>query len=137
MIEVMGIDHVGIGSDFDGGGGLPGLAYLFDGTHWTLLASKGAKGDQGEQGEQGEKGDKGDTGAQGPQGEKGETGETGATGATGAAGTAGTDGVSIIWLGSFASDPENPEKLNAYYNTKTGCSYIYDGTKWILLAQNL
>ena len=25
MIEVMGINHVGIGSDFDGGGGLPGL----------------------------------------------------------------------------------------------------------------
>ena len=25
MIDVMGIDHVGIGSDFDGGGGLPGL----------------------------------------------------------------------------------------------------------------
>ena len=25
MIEVMGVDHVGIGSDFDGGGGLPGL----------------------------------------------------------------------------------------------------------------
>lgn len=25
MIDVMGIDHVGIGSDFDGGGGIPGL----------------------------------------------------------------------------------------------------------------
>ena len=25
MIEVMGVDHVGIGSDFDGGGGIPGL----------------------------------------------------------------------------------------------------------------
>lgn len=25
MIEIMGVDHVGIGSDFDGGGGLPGL----------------------------------------------------------------------------------------------------------------
>lgn len=25
MIDIMGIDHVGIGSDFDGGGGLPGL----------------------------------------------------------------------------------------------------------------
>ena len=25
MIDVMGIEHVGIGSDFDGGGGLPGL----------------------------------------------------------------------------------------------------------------
>lgn len=25
MIDVMGIDHIGIGSDFDGGGGIPGL----------------------------------------------------------------------------------------------------------------
>ena len=25
MIDVMGVEHVGIGSDFDGGGGLPGL----------------------------------------------------------------------------------------------------------------
>lgn len=25
MIDVMGVDHVGIGSDFDGGGGIPGL----------------------------------------------------------------------------------------------------------------
>ena len=25
MIDVMGVNHVGIGSDFDGGGGLPGL----------------------------------------------------------------------------------------------------------------
>ena len=25
MIDIMGVDHVGIGSDFDGGGGLPGL----------------------------------------------------------------------------------------------------------------
>jgi microsomal dipeptidase-like Zn-dependent dipeptidase len=26
MIEVMGIEHVGIGTDFDGDGGVPGLA---------------------------------------------------------------------------------------------------------------
>ena len=25
MIDVMGVEHVGIGSDFDGGGGIPGL----------------------------------------------------------------------------------------------------------------
>ena len=96
-----------------------GCSYIFDGTDWTLLAAKGDKGDQGETGA---------TGAQGPQG------ETGAAGATGATGAAGTDGISIIWLGSFAIAPEDPTMLNAYFNTTDGCSYIYDGTKWTLLA---
>ena len=96
-----------------------GCSYIFDGTDWTLLAAKGDKGDQGETGA---------TGAQGPQG------ETGAAGATGATGAAGTDGISIIWLGSFAIAPEDPTMLNAYFNTTDGCSYIYDGTNWTLLA---
>jgi microsomal dipeptidase-like Zn-dependent dipeptidase len=26
MIDIMGIEHVGIGTDFDGGGGVPGLS---------------------------------------------------------------------------------------------------------------
>ena len=42
--------------------------------------------------------------------------------------------MSIIWLGSFATEPENPERLNAYYNSIDGCSYIYTGTTWDLLA---
>ena len=86
-----------------------GCSYIFDGTDWTLLAAKGATGE---------------TGSQGPQG------ETGATGASGA------NGVSIIWRGSFAdaSEIENAVALNAYFNTTDGCSYIYDGTKWTLLA---
>ncbi|MBP5553096.1 MAG: carboxypeptidase regulatory-like domain-containing protein, partial [Spirochaetales bacterium] len=123
-----------------------GCSYIYDGTQWTLLASKGAQGEQGIQGEtgaQGPQGETGATGAQGPQGEtgatgpqgpQGETGATGATGAIGATGAAGADGVSIIWLGSFATAPQNPERLNAYYNTETGCSYIYDGMQWTLLA---
>ncbi|SEQ72739.1 Listeria/Bacterioides repeat-containing protein [Treponema bryantii] len=42
----------------------------------------------------------------------------------------------IVWKGSFASadEIENPEYLWAYYNTTDGCSYIYDGEKWTLLA---
>ena len=99
-----------------------GCSYIYDGTKWTLLASKGAQGEQGIQGEQG------------PQGETGATGAQGEAGATGATGAAGADGVSIIWLGSYASAPENPDRLNAYYNTETGCSYIYNGTTWDLLA---
>ena len=48
----------------------------------------------------------------------------------------GKDGVSIVWKGSFASadEIENPQYLWAYYNTTDGCSYIYDGEKWTLLA---
>ena len=52
-------------------------------------------------------------------------------------GVNGVDGLSIVWLGSFASadEIENPQKLNAYYNTTDGCSYIYDGEKWTLLSK--
>ena len=51
----------------------------------------------------------------------------------------GVDGTSIIWLGSFEdeSEIENSQYLNAYFNMKDGCSYIYDGTKWTLLSKNL
>ena len=42
---------------------------------------------------------------------------------------------SFIWQGSFATSPANPEKYWAYFNTTDGCSYIYDGEKWTLLAQ--
>ena len=73
-----------------------------------------------------EAGIKGDTGEQGIQGEKGEDGKN------------GTDGVSMVWLGAFASDTEieNPTKLNAYFNTTDGCSYIYTDTGWTLLARS-
>ena len=111
-----------------------GCSYIFDGSDWTLLALKGDKGEQGEQGIQGEKGDKGDTGAQGPQGEQGIQGETGATGATGATGSAGSDGTSITWKGELNEEPENPGLYWAYYNSTDGCSYLFDGTHWTLLA---
>ena len=42
---------------------------------------------------------------------------------------------SFIWQGSSATPPVNPEKYWAYFNTTDGCSYIYDGEKWTLLAQ--
>lgn len=72
-----------------------GCSYIYDGTNWTLLASKG---------------DQGETGA------------------------AGENGESIVWLGSFPKVPANPKKLDAYYNTTNGCSYIYTGEKWDFLA---
>ena len=88
-----------------------GSSYIYNGTGWDMLASKG------------EQGIKGDTGAQGEQGLQGATGP------------AGVDGTMIIWKGSYATSPENPDLYWAYYNTDTGCSYIYNGTHWDLLAQ--
>ena len=42
MIEVCGIEHVGIGSDFDGDGGVPGLRDASDMLHITeRLLQKG------------------------------------------------------------------------------------------------
>ena len=95
-----------------------GCSYIYDGSTWKPLALKGATGEQGPQGETGQ------TGAQGPQGE------------TGATGAAGENGISIVWRGNFAdaSEIENVAILNVYFNTTDGCSYIYDGTKWTLLA---
>ena len=63
--------------------------------------------------------------------------KAGANGADGTNGTNGKDGASVVWLGSFAAASEiaNPAVLNAYYNTTDGCSYIYNGTAWELLAK--
>ena len=46
-----------------------------------------------------------------------------------------SDTNSFIWQGSSATPPANPEKYWAYFDTDDGCSYIYDGEKWTLLAQ--
>lgn len=40
----------------------------------------------------------------------------------------------ISWLGNFEESPSDPKKYDAYHNTVDGCSYIYDGTNWTLLA---
>lgn len=52
-------------------------------------------------------------------------------------GDTGENGVSIKWLGSYtdSSKISNPKVLNAYYNTTDGCSYIYTGSSWHLLAR--
>ena len=74
----------------------------------------------------------------GEKGDQGDPGNDGSNGTDGTNGTNGNDGVSIIWLGTFASENEitNPKYLNAYFNTTNGCSYIFDGTKWQLLARS-
>ena len=83
-----------------------GCSYIYVGSSWALLASKGDKGDPGETGKDG-------------------------------TGTPGADGISLVWKGSFASadEIESPQTNWAYFNTTDGCSYIYDGEKWTLLAK--
>lgn len=39
------------------------------------------------------------------------------------------------WLGSYETEPTNPKKHGAYFNTVDGCSYIWTGEKWDLLAK--
>ena len=39
------------------------------------------------------------------------------------------------WLGAFDVAPENPKLYWAYFNTKDGCSYIWNGTNWDLMIQ--
>jgi len=50
-------------------------------------------------------------------------------------GSNGSNGVSIQWLGSFDSDPASPLLNQAYFNTVTGNSYIYNGSAWVILVQ--
>ena len=58
----------------------------------------------------------------------------GLTGASGAAGADGLDGTSIVWLGSLSGAPTTPNTNEAYYNTATMQSQIWDGTAWQILA---
>lgn len=58
------------------------------------------------------------------------TGDKGDAGANGADGVDGTDGTSIVFKGSYASHPENPENGWAYYNTTDGKSYVYQSGAW-------
>lgn len=62
----------------------------------------------------------------------------GIDGKNGTDGKDGADGTSIIWKGSYANSDDaslaNPEYMWAYYNTSDGCSYVYNGKKWTLLA---
>jgi len=62
-------------------------------------------------------------------------GSNGADGSDGKDGIDGIDGLSITWKGMFDTAPENPELNWAYFNNNDGCSYIYNGTSWDLLAQ--
>ncbi|MBQ7970458.1 MAG: carboxypeptidase regulatory-like domain-containing protein, partial [Treponema sp.] len=42
---------------------------------------------------------------------------------------------SFNWLGELKSAPETRNLYDAYYNETDGCSYIWNGEKWTLLAK--
>lgn len=86
-------------------------SYIWTGEKWDLISKSGLDG------------------------ENGSNGANGADGENGSDGIAGTDGLSITWKGMFDIAPENPELNWAYFNNTDGCSYIYNGTYWDLLAQ--
>jgi hypothetical protein len=48
----------------------------------------------------------------------------------------GVDGVSIVWLGAQAAAPATPNLNEAYYNTTSGQSFIWDGSAWNIIAQD-
>lgn len=54
----------------------------------------------------------------------------GLDGINGVDGIDGQNGVSIIWQGTFASHPSNPQNGWAYYNSATKKSYIYQSGTW-------
>ena len=43
---------------------------------------------------------------------------------------------SIIWKGTEPSHPSEPKINWAYYNSSDSISYIYDGTRWQILAKD-
>lgn len=53
---------------------------------------------------------------------------------TGPVGPAGANGISIQWLGPLVVAPAAPTLNQAYYNTTTLGSYIWDGVSWQILA---
>ncbi|MGE0077569.1 MAG: tail fiber domain-containing protein [Bacteroidales bacterium] len=88
------------------------MSYLWNGNSWEVIAMDGMQGPQGIQGE---------TGSQGEQGIQGEP---------------GNDGISIIWLGTFDSEPVSPAVNNAYYNSTDKISYLWNGTSWSIIAKD-
>jgi uncharacterized membrane protein YfbV (UPF0208 family) len=83
-----------------------GQSFIWDGSAWQIIAQDGVAGTNGTDG------------------------VNGTNGIDGINGTNGLDGVSIVWLGSQATAPGSPTLNQAYYNTTTGQSFIWDGSAW-------
>jgi len=54
----------------------------------------------------------------------------------GPTGAQGIPGIGINWLGSFAANPSTPNLNDAYYNTTSGQSFVWDGSSWNIMAQD-
>lgn len=48
----------------------------------------------------------------------------------------GKDGTSIVFKGSAAVAPTNPQEGWAYYNTEDKCSYVYQSSSWHVMVQD-
>jgi hypothetical protein len=60
--------------------------------------------------------------------------KAGIPGSAGADGTPGAAGTGIVWQGSHAANPADPELNWAYYNTADGSCYIWNGTAWTVMV---
>ena len=121
-----------------------GCSYIFDGKEWTLLAAKGESGNSGSNGVSITWKGCLDVEPENPGLYWAYYNNTDGCSyifdgkdwtLLAAKGETGAEGKSIIWLGSFDRVPANPSRLDAYYNTTNGCSYIFDGDKWDFLAR--
>ena len=92
-----------------------GCSYIWNGSDWDLLAKSGEDGADGKDGVDGEDGKDGTNGTDGKD---------------------GVDGQSIEWKGELEAAPKNPKLYWAYYNTLDGCSYIWNGSDWDILAKD-
>jgi hypothetical protein len=56
--------------------------------------------------------------------------------ANGPTGAQGPPGIGITWLGSFSAPPPTPTLNDAYYNSSSGQSFIWNGSAWSVIAQD-
>ena len=134
-----------------------GVTYIYDGTEWDILAQDGHDGQDGEDGADGLDGlsiiwmgelSSPPTGSFG----KGpyenwayydiEDGISYIYDGTewdilAQDGQDGEDGLSIVWRGERSSHPSSPQENWAYYNSTDNKSYIYDGSSWQILSQDV
>lgn len=57
-------------------------------------------------------------------------------GLDGVNGADGAPGISITWLGTYQTVPDSAKLNQAYYNATDRKSYIWDGSKWEVLAED-
>ncbi|MCR4954978.1 MAG: carboxypeptidase-like regulatory domain-containing protein [Treponema sp.] len=64
-------------------------------------------------------------------------GNDGTDGIDGKDGKDAKDGIGINWLGAFESSEEikEPKAFDAFFNSTDGCSYVYIGSDWVILAR--